>query len=580
MIATMRMVLASSALLVIFFIPSEPDREITLTYSALVLYTVYSVALYVLDVRGARILRHIQDRGHWIDVACYTLLITLSSGTNSIFFFGYFFPILVASFRWGFASGLRVVAVSTVLFTTLGYITAPPEPEFESQRFMIRPIYLLALGYMMAYWGGSEVQVKRRLAFLNQMGAVSNPRFGVDRTLGVMMHRLMSFFEAQGCSIVTTDPISGVSSLRCASARNPEDVARAELIPAPVVQLLLGPSPDHAVIYCAGTTKGWYRARAVCRLFSASADQGSQGKYGGNRKPGPNEPSQREPDLTVEKDPASWVEEKTSSVRTCEAIAAALDVSSFMTVPLNFRNRMSGRLYLTVGDRRIFDESEVRFLQQAIDHVLPLVDNIRLVNQLASAAAGEERRKIARDIHDSIIQPYIGLQIGLAGVRQKLDASDSELSGQVERLMEMTSLGIQDLRRQVSALKGDGEQEENLLGSVWRFASKFSDVTGITVQVEAEADVRVGKRLAAEAFQMVAEGLSNIRKHTRATHVTLGLACREGCFRLRIENNGAEQPFVDFTPSSIAERAEALGGAARVQTAENGTTVVSVEVPL
>src|SRR5439155_1830065 len=130
-----------------------------------------------------------------------------------------------------------------------------------------------------------------------------------------------------------------------------------------------------------------------------------------------------------------------------------LDCPSFVTVPLSFRNRLSGRLYLTVAGRRVFDESETRFLQQAVGHALPLVDNIRLVNQLASAAAEEERRRIARDIHDSVIQPYLGLHIGLAGMRQKLAATHSELSGDVERLMEMTTLGIDELRRQVALLK-------------------------------------------------------------------------------------------------------------------------------
>src|SRR5438093_126050 len=94
MIALMRLVLAASGLLTIYLIPSEPDRDVALTYSALVLYTLYSAAVWVLEVRKARVLRALPDWGHWIDVGCFTALITLSSGTNSVFFFGYFLPIL------------------------------------------------------------------------------------------------------------------------------------------------------------------------------------------------------------------------------------------------------------------------------------------------------------------------------------------------------------------------------------------------------------------------------------------------------------------------------------------------------
>jgi len=252
-----------------------------------------------------------------------------------------------------------------------------------------------------------------------------------------------------------------------------------------------------------------------------------------------------------------------------------------VSVPLSFRNRISGRIYLTVDNPRVFDESDVRFLKQAVDQVLPLVDNISLVNQLASTAAEEERRKIARDIHDSVIQPYVGLQIGLAGLREKLAASGSALSGDMERLMEMTNQGIAELRRQVAALKeSERGREGSLVPAVWRFASRFTEATGIAVQVEADSDIQVADRLAAEAFQMVAEGLSNVRRHTRAAHATVGLACRDGSLHLRIENDATGDLPESFMPRSLSERAAALGGAAHVLRRENGTTVVSIEVPL
>src|SRR6185295_15374241 len=129
-------------------------------------------------------------------------------------------------------------------------------------------------------------------------------------------------------------------------------------------------------------------------------------------------------------------------------------------------------------------------------------------------------------------------------------------------------------------MKEKGESEGSLLPAVWRFATRFSEATGIAVQVEAEADIHVEDRLAAEAFQMVAEGLSNVRRLTRASHATVGLACRDGSLHLRIENEETDDPVRAFMPKSLAERAAALGGAAHVLRRENGTTVVSIEVPL
>ena len=88
MIAAMRVLLALSALLVIYIDPLEPDRLVVPTYVALGGYAVYSVLLFFLSARLSRMFPfHVL---HWIDVSWYLLLISLSSGTNSIFFFFFF----------------------------------------------------------------------------------------------------------------------------------------------------------------------------------------------------------------------------------------------------------------------------------------------------------------------------------------------------------------------------------------------------------------------------------------------------------------------------------------------------------
>ena len=87
-------------------------------------------------------------------------------------------------------------------------------------------------------------------------------------------------------------------------------------------------------------------------------------------------------------------------------------------------------------------------------------------------------------------------------------------------------------------------------------------------------------QLAAEAFQMVVEGLSNIRRHTQAAQAKIEVSLRHDCLHLRIENDRADEPWATFAPRSIAERAAALGGEASVRTDDHGATVVTVEVPL
>ena len=128
---------------------------------------------------------------HWVDIGCFLFIVALSSGTNSVFFFFFFFAILVASFRRGFTAGLRVTLCSALLFTVVGLAASLGGPDFELNRFLLRPIYLLVLGYMMAYWGGREIRLKRRLSLLKEITTLSNPRFGVSQTVGSMLGQLL-----------------------------------------------------------------------------------------------------------------------------------------------------------------------------------------------------------------------------------------------------------------------------------------------------------------------------------------------------------------------------------------------------
>ena len=534
MISAMRLVLASVALLVIYIDPSQPDRLVELTYFLLVLYTVYSGAIYVLSLVSPQSLP--LSLLHWFDLAWYIGLIALSSGTNSIFFFFLFFAILVASFRWGFASGLRMTIAATLLFAIVGYVSAPPEPQFELNRFLLRPAYLLVLGYMIAYWGGSEVTLKRRLQFLKDITSLSNPRFGIDRTISWAMGQLRSFYDADACLLIQPAGRKSSSRLTRVSREGPESVTSPKQTIDAAARLLLSPSPDQAMIYGNHSLKVQQYDIGTGKISKESQSQAA-------------------------------------------AIADALDAKSFLSVPITYRGQPGGRLYILGSSRRL-NHSDIEFVLQVIAHVTPLMDNIRLVDRLASDAADQERQKLARDIHDSVIQPYVGLQLGLTAVRTKLASGNGEVLKDIDELCELANNEVSELRLYLDRLKSDEFHDTVLLPAVRRFASKYSSATGIAVELRGTENIRLNDRLAAEAFQMVAEGLSNVRRHTNAQHAEIEITCEKGNLILRIINDNVDcAAKASFQPVSITERAVALGGRAQVYT-DNDRTIVDVRIPL
>jgi signal transduction histidine kinase len=544
-IAVMRFALALSALLITIIDPSEPDRLVAVTYTALSLYTIYSAVLFIVVQRYASLQSSIGKWAHWADVGWYVVFSALSSGTSSIFFFFFFFAILVASFRWGFRSGLRVVVVSALLFTTVGYATAPKGPDFELNRFLLRPIYLFVLGYMMAYWGGYEITLKRRLALLKAVNTLANPRFGVDRTTGWLMERLRSFYAADACMLVTADPATGEYHMRRADCHDLERAVHIEPLPEQLAQRLLALPAGCAVIYSRKRRVGWNPSTHYRAYDVATRARTTEGR------------------------------------EMSEAFAAAFDARSFVTVPLRSQNAAAGRLYLTSTHRHAFDDSDADFILQVINHFTPVIENIRLVDRLASDAAEVERQRIAHDLHDSVIQPYIGLQIGLTAIDQKLAEGDTNVRGDIKQLVDQVGVVVADLRSYMRGLKHTGERESILLPSVRRFVETFTETTGIAVDVEAANDIRINDRLAAEVFQMVAEGLSNIRRHTHAMQATIAFAHRDNTMVLRIEDAGVNGSTpTPFTPRSIHERAAALGGWVHVDPRDDGGSAVVVEIPL
>jgi len=247
---------------------------------------------------------------------------------------------------------------------------------------------------------------------------------------------------------------------------------------------------------------------------------------------------------------------------------------AYISVPTRYRKRDIGRLFL-VARPGVFENSDLEFLIQVAEQAMPVVQNIRLLDRLATTAAEHERQRLARDIHDTVIQRYIGLQYKVAAIRNKL-AQGANVSADVDHLFAMTVSEVSNLRGFAQGLK-ESDLREGFLPAVRRFASQFSDNYNLEVQVVSEGEIVIKDRLAAELIQIVQEGLSNIRKHTSATTSRISVERVNGSLSLTIENNRATEPFI---PRSIAERVHELGGEVNVICEPDDRTVVKVQIPL
>jgi signal transduction histidine kinase len=537
-IGVMRCALAASALAILYVDPGAPVRLSGLASVSVIAYLLWSLLALALVSRQGQVQPPRYE--HWVDVFSSAFLVALTQGTSSIFFFIFLFAILVAAFSRGFSEGLRVTLVSVLLYIAAGHWFTPPPALFDLDRALVRPYYLLALGLMIAYWGGHEVTHRRRLRLLQEINNQWNPRFGHDHAIGTNLGRALDFFSASACVLVLKRPTSPPIYLTYhTSSRKRGQTMLPSSINQETAAILLSFPASFSARY--DQASAWWR-----RGFAGSG-------------------------LSARDAPLA---------EQCEVLANLLDAVSFMTVPYAQRDGTEGRVYLTAG-KRPFVQADVDFFAQLMTTIANVVEGMQLMDELVSRAAEHERYRISLDIHDTTIQPYIGLKLGLDALAREA-GPENPLSRRIGELLGMTDNTIRDLRRYMTTLQEDTTLAgDSLVAAVRDQASHYHRFYGIEVDVRCDQEVHVNSQLAGALLQIVAEGLSNILRHTTAKRAYLAMHSESQRLHLDIANEipaGAETKA--FKPRSIDARSRSLGGSSLVELDGLGYTIVRIVIPL
>lgn len=540
MVSRMRLLLAVSVLLTVFIDPTGLHGVNKFTWIVLFGYLAHSSTVYVYSL-----FKNILSQSlvvHRLDVLWFSVIIGVTGGVNSLFFLFFFFVILVASFRWGLEEGARVTIASAAMFAISGLVV---DFDHELPSLLLRTTFLLALGYMCVNWGESKVRLVRQLALLRDVSHLSNPRFGVDHTLTSILQKTCAFFEASGCILIMQDKESGESFLRTVNEFETAPRLHAERIDENSAKPMMAFSQDQVMLY---TSVSW---PLVANLFEESQMCDCEG--------------------------GKWVNKKDKSARN---LAEIMNAQCFISAPVVLK-KQQGRIYI-ISSKKSFDKVDALFLSHMADHAFPVIENIELLDKMASDAAMRERKKMSLNLHDTAIQPYIGLKFGLSALQRKASA-DNPLRGDLEKLIAMAEKVISDLRQYAKTFKNGAISQEPVFLTVLRQqAAQMQELYGVNIDISMTSEVAVSDRLSTEVVQMVREGLSNICRHTVAQRGFIKIECVNGWLRIWIENEslGLDRKLADFIPRSLSERAAGLGGKVHVMQIPQGNTVVHVEIPV
>jgi signal transduction histidine kinase len=194
---------------------------------------------------------------------------------------------------------------------------------------------------------------------------------------------------------------------------------------------------------------------------------------------------------------------------------------------------------------------------------------------VVAAASLEERRRLARDVHDGLAQEIAFIARNARLLREK--GAEPQL---VERILAGIARAQEESRRVVGALAArvDEPLDQALAEAVREAAARY----GASVDMELASGIALAPREREAVVRIASEAAANAAQHSGAEVLRLYLERVEAGMRLRIVDDGAgfddEQPRSGFGLVTMRDRAEALGGKLRIDSRRGAGTKVELEL--
>jgi signal transduction histidine kinase len=213
-----------------------------------------------------------------------------------------------------------------------------------------------------------------------------------------------------------------------------------------------------------------------------------------------------------------------------------------------------------------------------------------LAFELAQArAAGErllvleDRDRIARDLHDLIIQRIFATGLALQGMVRYLPSAEGQAK-LAERVDELDAT-MRDIRTSIFALRARERGGTGVRAEVLELVSESTNLLGFTprLRLDGPIDSAASPEVADALLAVLRESLTNVVKHAHASQVDVRLTARAGdVLLLEVIDNGVGLgvPTRSSGVANMADRAAALGGTCSVETRPDGGTVARWEVPI
>jgi signal transduction histidine kinase len=261
-------------------------------------------------------------------------------------------------------------------------------------------------------------------------------------------------------------------------------------------------------------------------------------------------------------------------------------MESFLGVPVTFKGEVVGRLYLTNKQSAPeFSAEDQALLETFALHAGIAIENARLLGQVQRLAVVDERDRISRDLHDSVIQMIYAVTLSLDDVPELVSEAPAEARKRVDDAIDSLHGVIRDIRNFIFGLRPLLLDSGNLLDGLRTLADELRRNTAIEIDLRGDLQDDLPVEVVADLLAIAREALANVVRHSGAQHASVRVDIRDGSVRLDVEDDGgglgpdAVQEGGHHGLANMRARAEALGGTFDIHSAPATGTRIIVAVP-
>jgi signal transduction histidine kinase len=262
---------------------------------------------------------------------------------------------------------------------------------------------------------------------------------------------------------------------------------------------------------------------------------------------------------------------------------------SFLGVPIRVRDEVFGNLYLTdKAPAEVFTDVDEELVVGLAAAAGVAIENARLHGRVQELALLEDRERIARDLHDSVIQRLFATGLSLQGAAGLIRTDPAAAAERVEGAVDDLDLTVKQIRSAIFGLASADERAHGgVRGRLLDLVNEARSMLGFepAVLFEGPVDTATPEPVATDMLAALREALSNVARHAQASRVDVVVTVAIGReLVLRVTDDGVGPPAPDQPRGrgldNMAARAGRPGGSCQIGAATPRGTELVWRVPI